>query len=215
MSRKFPLPYQNLTFSPGEFPCPNQQCPTKFYVEVPLLVQNSRTRTTLPSTISQPTRDLLVGQCYACQERICLLCLNAKHVSSQCNITPCPLALEGFREAWDAFEQACPVAIRARHEGSDEEDVVGGELDTWDAMMLVHGVRTREERFRELEEERELESSVISGDSEEGLEDETEEEREARVWEELRKGLRDAYEVLMGVCECSDGKLPGWRFSEG
>ncbi|KAG0639840.1 hypothetical protein HOY80DRAFT_1043691 [Tuber brumale] len=201
MPYQFSLPYQNLTFSPGEFPCPNQQCPTKFYIEIPLLVQNTRTRTVLPATISQPTRDLLVGQCYACQERICLLCLEAKHVSSQCNITPCPIALEEFREAWDEFEQSCPASIRARHEQSFEVDVVG-ELDVWDAMMLVHAVRAREQRFRELEEERVGGSSVGCGNREGRLEEQGTEEMEARVWEELRMELRAAYEVLMGGCEC-------------
>ncbi|PUU80286.1 hypothetical protein B9Z19DRAFT_1172306 [Tuber borchii] len=206
------MPYQfsslnlNLTFSPGEFPCPNRQCPTKFYVEIPLLVQNTRTRTTLPATISQPTRDLLVGQCYACQERICLLCLNTKHVSSQCEVTPCSVALDKFREAWGAFEKACPTSIRARHEGSIEERVMG-DLDVWDAMMLVHQVRLREARFKELEEEGDGGSFVSVGDSEMSWEEETEEteeEKEARVWEGLRRELRDAYEVLMEGCKCSD-----------
>ncbi|RPA97781.1 hypothetical protein L873DRAFT_1809232, partial [Choiromyces venosus 120613-1] len=70
---QFPPPHINLTFSPGEFSCPNNKCPDKFYIEVPLLVQNTRSRTTLPTTVSQPARELFVGQCHACRQRICLL----------------------------------------------------------------------------------------------------------------------------------------------
>jgi len=101
------------------------------------------------------------------------------------------------------------VSIRAQHEGSIEEEVVG-DLDVWDAMMLVHEVRLREARFKELEEEEEGEggSFVSVGDSERSWEEETEEteeEKEARVWEGLRRELRDAYEVLMEGCKCPDG----------
>lgn len=97
------------------------------------------------------------------------------------------------------------MSIRARHEGGIEEGVVG-DLDVWDAMMLVHEVRLREARFKELEgEEGDCGSFVSVGDSERSWEEEmeeTEEEMEARVWEGLRRELREAYEVLMEGCKC-------------
>lgn len=98
------------------------------------------------------------------------------------------------------------MSIRARHEESFEEGVVG-DLDVWDAMMLVHEVRLREARFKELEggEEGEVRSILSVGDSERSWEEEeTEEEGEVREWECLRRELRDAYEVLMEGCKCSD-----------
>ncbi|RPA97770.1 hypothetical protein L873DRAFT_1790700 [Choiromyces venosus 120613-1] len=192
----------DLTFSPGEFPCPNDLCATKFYIEVPLLVQNTRTRTTLPATVSKPTRDLLVGQCYACQQRICLLCLNAHHVYSECGVVPCAGALEKFRAAWDMFEQACPVAIRARHEGTLEEEVEG-DLDAWDAITLVHEVRTRESIFKELQEAKEWRGPTSIRDRGKSFyEEETAEGKENRVWEGYRRELRKAYEVLVGEYKC-------------
>ena len=99
------------------------------------------------------------------------------------------------------------MSIRARHEETFEEGVVG-DLDVWDAIMLVHEVRIREARFKEQGEGEEVEvRSIVSvGDSERSLEEEeTEEEIEAREWELLRGELRDAYEVLMEGCKCPDG----------
>ncbi|RPA97790.1 hypothetical protein L873DRAFT_1809250 [Choiromyces venosus 120613-1] len=99
----FTPPHPPLS-SRGEFPCLNTSphpCPIKFYVETPLLIQNTRTRSTLPATISQPTTILLLGQCYACQQRICLLCLHPAHSAAEmCTLgRVCPVALEKFSEA--------------------------------------------------------------------------------------------------------------------